>query len=86
MIQKVRQAIAHPTTPQSHGIIFTLGFICFGLLAAEFGFGISHLATLWVDQGGIIWFQLFTWAIAVLPLLILFYLFTLLHSQRGGGQ
>lgn len=86
MIQQIKQAIASPTLPQSHGIIFAIGFLCFGLLGAEFGFGISHLVTLWVDQGGVIWYQLFTWAIAVLPLLVLFYLFTLLHSQRGGAQ
>lgn len=86
MIQQIKHAIANPTLPQSHGIIFALGFTCFGILGAEFGFGISHLVTLWVEQGGIIWFQLATWAIAVLPLLILFFIFCSLHSQRGGGQ
>jgi hypothetical protein len=70
----------------NHGVIFAIAFICFGLLGGEFTFGIIHLITLWADSGGIIWFQAFTWIIAVLPLAILFYIFTLLHSQRGGGN
>lgn len=86
MINKIKTAIADPTTPQAHGIIFAIGFICFGLLGCEFGFGISHLVSLWYYAGGIIWYQAFTWLISVAPLSILFFIFCSLHSQRGGGQ
>ena len=86
MFNQIKSAIARPNSPTAHGIIFAIGYACFFLLLAEFGFGIAHLVTLWTSQGGIIWYQALTWAIAVAPLLILFFLFSLLHSMQRGGQ
>jgi hypothetical protein len=70
----------------NHGVVYATAIACFVLLGLEFAFGICHLVTLWAESGGIIWFQLFTWAIAVAPLTILALIFWFLHSQRGIGQ